>query len=665
MSRAEDLDAALHRLAGLLSDTKGTEILAELQKAAVLSRPPGRGLARVHQDPGAVGHVGRWHLVEGPTGVALTADGVVPADAGWAAVDHIPAPNGARRVVLLGESSARGHLLEPGYTPAVALQQTLDTAQPDAYQVVDLACTGADLRTLAAVVEALPAVGANVIVLYAGNNWMLPVYTAAQLITLSRALERGGRKQLRTAFWSEVVRPGVMRFLDRLAEIAGICDSDVIVVVPEYNLLGWHPAEATGVPRLDAGNLDAWLTLLERGRAALEEGRWSAAGAAATEAISMDGGASPASLHLAGMAAMESGEPGQARRFLELARDVSHGTLLANTPGATTEIQQALTDYCESRGFACVDLRIALADGRKASLPDPAYFLDYCHLSAEGIDRMVTEIDRKVHGVSGGMDVAPKGATAGEQAMSHLLAACHAAHCDQPPAAVGRRLDIAVHCDASITTVMHMVLDLLEGAGPVWAQPTIGPLRTSAQAARYFDTMLTRDVGELGLWVLRQELGRVLGRVAAEGPTDLISGIRAGGVRTVLRPPNHTPPRAYHQATTRHTRIGFARPAGAGSRLELTGRTPAAAPAVIRINGLTVGLLTFGRRWTSHLLRVPPELVTKDVNWLEIEWPVPALDTAAGLEEDASALARGGYPFGLPVFADLFTVRWHDTGATP
>jgi hypothetical protein len=665
MSRADDTRAALQRLAVLLSDQHGAEILAEMQKAGALAKGPSRGADRSRPaNPAETAKVGIWQLVSEASGVALRADADLSTEASrWAAVRHVPGPGDARRVVLLGESAARGFLLDPDYAPATVLQRSLDADAPGGYQCVDLACTGADLRTLSEISDALPTLRADTIVLYAGNNWMLPRYTAAHLSALGRAWGRGGRKALRAEFWSRVVRPEVERFLARLLRAAAAGRSELVIVVPEFNLLGWHPAEATSVPRLPAPSLAAWCAALDRCGTAAGDGRWHDAQDAAVHAMQLDGGTSPASLHVAGLAAMKLGDHKLARHWLELSRDVAHGTLLSNTPGVTTEIQECLIAFCESHDLACIDLRATLASSDGTELPDPSYFLDYCHLSASGIDMLVDRlhevIDRRLPAEPACGPTAPSV----PRAQSHLLAACHAAYCDQPQPAIRRQLELALSADPGIRTTMHRLLDLLEGAGPAWAQPATEGLRASAQLARYLDSLLTRSVEGLGLWSLRDELGRILGRVAGQSPADLIAGTSTGGVRQVFRPPNHTPGRAYHQATTGRTRIGLSRSSVAGGAIDITARTPSTAPAVVRLNGADLGQAALGATWTTVRIEVPSDAIRPGVNWLEIDWPVPDLDVVALDALDESALGCGRFPAVMPVFGDLYAVCWHDLGA--
>lgn len=108
VTRHTDDIARADRLAALLSDARGAETLAELQKAA--RRRPREPQAPV---PGAApapasASVGVWDLRPGPDGVELHRRDVDGETARyWADVPHVPGKAAARRVVLAGESAAR------------------------------------------------------------------------------------------------------------------------------------------------------------------------------------------------------------------------------------------------------------------------------------------------------------------------------------------------------------------------------------------------------------------------------------------------------------------------------------------------------------------------------------------------------------------------------
>jgi hypothetical protein len=61
----------------------------------------------------------------------------------WARCERISSKSNRTRIVLLGESVARGHLYDPHYNCARALQQALSKSFGDEVEVVDLARSGA------------------------------------------------------------------------------------------------------------------------------------------------------------------------------------------------------------------------------------------------------------------------------------------------------------------------------------------------------------------------------------------------------------------------------------------------------------------------------------------------------------------------------------------
>src|SRR5262249_20720697 len=98
MPSDERLRASTDRLARLWAAAPGSEILRERAKTADRAVPPGSAA-------GDGTSVGVWQVREG----ALYRDEVPVCEATeWADVAYVPPAGHARRVVLLGESTARG-----------------------------------------------------------------------------------------------------------------------------------------------------------------------------------------------------------------------------------------------------------------------------------------------------------------------------------------------------------------------------------------------------------------------------------------------------------------------------------------------------------------------------------------------------------------------------
>src|SRR5579863_388220 len=262
------------RLAQLLGDERGRELLAELQRLRRSSGHAGTGpqwagsgwasSARPGEQDEA-GPVGAWLAEPGEGGVALRPRDDIPAPqrADWAQDGYVPPPGTARRVVLIGESAARGWPLDPVFNPAAALRRRLAAAAPGRFQVVDLAKTGAGAADLITVLRQLPVARPDIVIAFAGNNWSLPPEDTSRepclpAVTeirdlLAQALRCGGYGAMRRAFIDAVVLPRARQFCAELAELHRGYGAEIIVVIPEFNLRGWRPPGDVEVPVLPAG----------------------------------------------------------------------------------------------------------------------------------------------------------------------------------------------------------------------------------------------------------------------------------------------------------------------------------------------------------------------------------------------------------------------------
>src|SRR6185369_5337956 len=82
---------------------------------------------------------------------------------------------GRLRVVLAGESVARGFPYHPQFGCALALQKLLDLVTgPDEVEVIDLSQNGLTYAGLASLVESAMALKPDAFVVFAGNNWRVP-----------------------------------------------------------------------------------------------------------------------------------------------------------------------------------------------------------------------------------------------------------------------------------------------------------------------------------------------------------------------------------------------------------------------------------------------------------------------------------------------------------
>jgi len=301
MAPFEELRPHAARLGRLLGDERGGEVLAELQK---LRRHGSQaGSAGAERDTGP--RVGIWLAEQEEAGIALRVPaGMPPARlADWADVPYVPPAGAARRVVLIGESAARGWPLDPVFNPAASLRQYLSAAAPGAYQCVDLAKTGATEDDLTALAAELPRARPDIVVAFAGNNWSLPPDGAGYAMALAgddadsdrlaRALRDGGYPAMRREFIAIVVIPRARRFCAGLAALRAAHGIPVIVVIPEFNLREWRPPGDAEVPVLPAAALRRWFALRARAELACAGRERGDAERLVTQMRQLDGGYQP------------------------------------------------------------------------------------------------------------------------------------------------------------------------------------------------------------------------------------------------------------------------------------------------------------------------------------------------------------------------------------
>jgi hypothetical protein len=676
MDENERLVPYVLRLAALLDDERGAEILAELQKLAVRGRPPRKAAdAAAAQEamPADAGTVGIWDVVDTQDGPGLRRRNHDPGTLRmWADLPEVPGKGRARRVVLVGESSARGFLLDPAMTPCRTLGTRLEErAGPASYQCVDLAHTGASIDELAALLAQIPRIDPDVLVLYAGNNWSVPHYSVADLDILSRELAASGYAAMRDAFWRRIVLPKAQLVLARLETLLaqGVA---IVIVIPEFNLREWVPPANIEVPVLPPASFVEWHALRVEAEAAIRSGHWKALPAMAQRMRVLDEGLSPVTGHLLGRALEALNDAAGARRAYEDSRDSVCGLLLSYSPRITRDAQNLLAAFCARHGLACVDLRVVLAAADYPELPDPRHFLDFCHLSDSGIDIAMSAVAAAIHSprasdetVGGG--TRPRATAQLDPAVcaaSHVMAACYNAYNRQPEPVLRRHLEAAREIWPPSLELMALLRDLLEGVGPLWARPELAGLTSLPLVARSLEMLVSRRAESLGLWAFRSCLSAfVPARETAAASTaprwiDLLE-VPEGQPGFGHATPNFTAGRAYLQATSRRTRLYLSLRSAGDGEIALTYRMPVmGSPAVaapVELNRAPIGVLPFAPDWTTASLRFAVD--GPGIYPLEIEWPIAAIDYEGRRRADVAALACGDFPYVLPVHGEIHAAR--------
>lgn len=313
----------------------------------------------------------------------------------WANREMIAPKCSKWRVLLVGESVARGFLYDPDFTPASALEEILRSNLGTAdVEVIDLAKSSMAMQPLEELIGQSLALLPDAIVIFAGNNWHLhlkdsDIPVAASLL---RAEGAPGVKSFIDATTGHAVKR-LVRHVNALVDGRNI---SLIWVIPEFNLDDWHDPVANA-PLLPGCRNRQWRNLDERARAALAQGDLIQAARLAQEMVDLDGGTNAVALRILAECRRANGDVEGARHYLEMCRDAEGwDPSFAYSPRTSATIQSALRESGSLPNNKIVDLPSIFRAHLNGDLPNRRLFLDYCHLTAEGIGVAMAAVGSKV-----------------------------------------------------------------------------------------------------------------------------------------------------------------------------------------------------------------------------------------------------------------------------
>ncbi|HEX8560265.1 MAG TPA: SGNH/GDSL hydrolase family protein, partial [Pyrinomonadaceae bacterium] len=178
----------------------------------------------------------------------------------WANVGRIEAKGARKRVVLIGESVARGYLYDPEYTPASALEAMLKARLgDDEIEVIDLARVNLsyEIRELALAALQLEP---DVVIMLAGNNWGLKFPQASEVVEINEAVTQEGIRGAKRASEAHISR-NARRVVADVASVYAERGVPLVWMIPEFNLADWRDP-VTNAPHLPGRLNREWLDLL-------------------------------------------------------------------------------------------------------------------------------------------------------------------------------------------------------------------------------------------------------------------------------------------------------------------------------------------------------------------------------------------------------------------
>lgn len=672
------------RLAHLFESEDGERILRLMTQLSRFQNRAGSVSDEPNKPANPTGklRVGTWEAADEPNGRSFVRVNTGERWSLWANVQKIPPKGSRRRVVLLGESVARGYLYDPQFNPALALQEIFNTAcGPSAIQVVDLARTDLGYDRLQGLLPAALHLEPDALVIFSGNNWHpFDNPSHEEILKMSSVLrETGSWRGVREACESALAAK-VKQILHSLKEILKDRRIPVVFVLPEFNLADWR-TDCDSPLLLNNEETEKWLGARCEAEQLLRGNQWEKAEPLGHRLIQMDQGTTAAGPNILAEVSRKRGDLETTKTFLEMARDASACWPFVQSPRCFSVIHQAFREEAPAHGVHIVDLPREFAKHLGGAASDRRLFLDYCHLTLEGIKvamahtaetllpllnyrtkpwKQLAQVDMKV--------------AAKVNAEAHFLAAVHNANWGQSIDVVRHHIRTALECDRGIARMMQLFLDFhIRRVPSTLCQSFDALCQLNSIAAvtlfqnhevshKFLNTrLITAVVDEL-------EQAGIPTRASIESLMIKKHDVQNGGVNLVnafystgsfSRSLMDSRPE-FFKATTRNTTLPLVSGKPQQLNFALTMKAPDVRPdqtISLRLNGVLLIEIPATARWNTSRFSAPARLVRAGLNQIEIHWPMSAWSGETHKEHVAECLEAGDTVEISPMFGLIHSFR--------
>ena len=600
----------------------------------------------------------------------------------WASVQKIPSKGPRRRVVLVGESVARGFLYDPHFTPAEALQKIMDaTCGPDEIEVVDLARTDLTHEQLQELIVQALHLEPDALVIFAGNNWgLLPALSEERLLEVpSRFRDTGSWRGVKEVCESFLIA----KSRQTLSLLEGIIKErriPVVFLLPEFNLADWV-TECDCPPLLNSEENEAWMRAKSEAEQLLKGNDWEKAQRLGERLLELDQGTTPAGPNVLAEVSQKRGDRQTAKMFLEMARDAVLSLPFHKTPRCYSVVQQTIREGAAAHGIHLVDLPREFTNYLSGEIPNRRLFIDYCHLTLEGIrfsmalaaetllpllnyptksSKELAQVDMEVDG--------------NVNAGAHFLAAVHSCNSRQRIDVIRHHVRTALAYDRGIARTMQLFLDFHIRHAPTSLCRSFEQLcelpNITAITAFYNDSMrdkflntrlitaMSEELEEAGIPV-RSQIERLLIREHSikNRTVNLVHNLYSTGslprLLVDLRP-------EFYKATTRNTSFVLVCEKPEPLKFAITMKVLAVKSdqtISLRLNGNLVAEFPATERWVTSTCSAPARLVHSGLNQVEISWPMPVWSGEKQRARVADCLEAGEMVEITPMFGLVHSLR--------
>jgi hypothetical protein len=603
----------------------------------------------------------------------------------WAGRGRIDAKGAKRRVLLIGESVARGYLYDPEFTPALALEKILEPYFGDeGIEVIDLARVNLGYKVKELALSALQ-LQPDITIIFAGNNWNISDPRPSELTQIDEALSKEGIAGAKRICETQIER-NARRVVNDIAAAYESSGVPLIWIIPEFNLADWHDA-ITNAPRLGKCLNREWLGLLAEAQSSLREGDVSNAEKLAQRMIVIDQGVCMAGFYLLAECRKRSKDIDGERNYLELARDsMSWDLSRMPIPRPYRITQTVLREEAAKGKYQLVDLPVLFKEYLDGGIPGRRLFLDYCHMTTEGIQvamgaaascvlRMLRDIETPWQALVGDHVSPPREI----EAEASFLAAIMNGHCAQTYDVVhhfcARALDLSPHVAELMLNYLDVQNHRLLPRGMTESEDQTAKSGSSLMQ-RYqlnrkrlhnlLHDAIVNALEEVGIDARERiaQLRREEHSVAA-GEINLLDYYYCSATDneqefawlTRTEEKRYRPDADYYRAYWPESRFIFVGEAGCALTLLLTCRLPSTAlqedAISVVINGKPQAEIVVNQKWSSWTISIEGQVVSDGLNEVVVRWPIPDFDDDGWLARARQKVSERKFPDFYPIFGEI------------
>ena len=579
----------------------------------------------------------------------------------WSDVERIGPKRDKLRVVLIGESVARGFLIDPYFNVATALQTLLNSqaSGPDV-EVVDLARHGLTFELIEKLLSSSLALEPDAYVIFAGNNWHIPQMHLLNFEKVATLLLTSGKWAPVRAYVEQFVRQQVHGFVERVGKHSAQHRIPVVFIIPDFNLADWV-LEDRQDPLLTSELIQRRLDLISRAEDALATNDLQQATALADQLIELEDGSYAAGLEILAKCELSRGNFGRARQLKRTARDsilIYHTT---RVPICYSFIQEELREQGPKHGITMVDLPYRFAEYSPEALPDRRFFFNHVHMTFDGIRVAAASAVEKLLPMLGKeeqswtklnqfeFDVEPRGL-----AMAHFSAARQYGIFGQAEELIQFQCSEALRHDPKIAEVMEAFLewhirqnrtsyvkkfeDVLGRKGHFLFKFPRDPFRnvtdplhpTLIRAVTRALIPTVPGIEDRIDHMLKQELG-----VTSAG-SDLLRGVSTELTQAPLESlwqQENDYFRSFHQQSYFYVVCDHLRPLKLRLVSRIFNADTATRPVEILVNGVSATNFKTSTNWHTWEGTIPAELLHSGINSIVLSWPMSKQTRAERIAE--------------------------------